>query len=407
MISINRFVFFALSLFTFHNFNMASSQNEMRIVLIGRTGNGKSSTGNSLVHSRSAFHATQSGRSITKDCQVERYPYTNTYGQPKMLTVVDTPGFFDTDTSITNETVERKIASQIFDMTAPGVHAFLIIIRIGRFTPEEKNTVDFIRHIFGQDAVRYCIVVFTAEDQLDRGQALEEFINTSPPLQELVRACGNRTFAMDNKLNGEQLAKKTNRLIEIIDNMIRNNNGTYYTNAEYQRIERQRQAEKTRREEEERRKKKAEDDALIARAKEEERKKADQEMQKQKQKSEQRERELRDELESARRSQRRNNDDDSSMSLIRALQGMGLGNGMPPMCSGGMNMPFQSMNSGMDMPSPSMRPTSSGIGGAHGGRFTGTYMATNGAANGRAIYEGARGGQYYMTPGGHRSYLPK
>ncbi|CAF1487733.1 unnamed protein product, partial [Adineta steineri] len=46
---------------------MTSSQNEMRVVLIGRTGNGKSSTGNSLLHSRSAFHATQSGQSITKD----------------------------------------------------------------------------------------------------------------------------------------------------------------------------------------------------------------------------------------------------------------------------------------------------------------------------------------------------
>ncbi|CAF3290070.1 unnamed protein product, partial [Rotaria sp. Silwood2] len=182
-----------------------------------------------------------------------------------MLTIVDTPGFFDTDTSITNEIVERKIASKIFEMTAPGVHAFLIVIRIGRFTPEEKNTVDFIRHIFGKDAVQYCIVVFTAEDQLEEGQPLEDFINTAPALRELVRACGNRTFAINNKLNGEPLARKTNRLIEIIDNMIRNNNGTYYTNAEYQRIERQRQEEKRKREEEERRKKKAEEDALIAR----------------------------------------------------------------------------------------------------------------------------------------------
>ncbi|CAF1541376.1 unnamed protein product, partial [Rotaria sordida] len=150
---------------------MISSQNETRIVLIGRTGNGKSSTGNSLLHSRSAFHATQSGRSITRDCQVARYQYTDT---------------------------------------------------CGRFTPEEKNTVDFIRHIFGPDAVRYCIVVFTAEDQLDEGQSLEDFINTAPALRELVRACGNRTFAINNKLNGDPLAKKTNRLIEIIDNMIRN-----------------------------------------------------------------------------------------------------------------------------------------------------------------------------------------
>jgi hypothetical protein len=95
------------------------------------------------------------------------------------------------------------------------------------------------------------------------------------------------------------------------------------------------------------------------------------------------------------------------MSLIRALQTMGLGNAMPPMCFGGMGMPFSPMNSGMDMPSPSMRPVSSDIGGAYGGRFTGEYMATNDAANGRLIYEGSRGGKYYMTPGGHRSYIAR
>lgn len=214
-----------------------------------------------MLDSRGAFHATQSGQSITKDCKVQRYQHTNS----RSLIVVDTPGFFDTDTSVTNEIVERKIASQIFDMTTPGVHAFLIVIQIGRFTPQEKNTVDFIRHIFGQEAARYCIVVFTSEDQLDEGQSLEEYINTSPGLRELVRVCGHRTFAINNKLHGESLAKKRNLLIEIIDNMIRNNNGTYYTNAEYQRIEKQRQDEKRRREEEERRKKKAEEDALLAR----------------------------------------------------------------------------------------------------------------------------------------------
>ena len=152
-------------------------------------------------------------------------------------------------------------------MTAPGVHAFLIVIRIGRFTPEEKNTVDFIRQIFGPDAVKYCIVVFTCEDQLEEGQTLNEFINTSTALRELVQACGHRTFAFNNKLNGQLLEKKTNDLIKMIDNMIRDNNGSYYTNAEYQRIERKRQEEKQRKEEEERRQKKAEEDAIIERVK--------------------------------------------------------------------------------------------------------------------------------------------
>ncbi|CAF4087424.1 unnamed protein product, partial [Adineta steineri] len=385
---------------------MTSSQNEMRVVLIGRTGNGKSSTGNSLLHSRSAFHATQSGQSITKDCKPGRYQHTDTYGQQKTLTVVDTPGFFDTNTAITNEAVEKKIASQIFEMTTPGVHAFLIITRVGRFTPEEKNTVDFIRHIFGPDAIKYCIVVITGEDQLEEGQNLDEFINTSPALRDLVQACGNRRFGINNKLSGQPLERKTNQLIEIIDRMIRNNNGSYYTNDEYQRIERKRQEEKRKKEENERRQKKAEEDAVVARTREEERKKSEEKMRKvreeEQQKAEQRERELKRELDSARQSQRRNNDGDGNNinSLIRALQSSGLGGGMSPMngsmgmpfspMSSGMGMPFSPMSSGMEMPFQTMGSGGSRIGSAHGGRFTGEFMATRGAANGRPIYEGSR-----------------
>lgn len=226
---------------------------------------GKSSTGNSLLNSRGAFHATQSAQSITADCKSERYQHTDNSGQQKTLTVVDTPGFFDTNKANTNEIIEKKIASQIFQMTTPGVHAFLIVIRIGRFTSEEKNTVDFIRHIFGADAMKYCIVVFTAEDQLEEGQTLDEFIKTSSDLRELVGACNNRKFSINNKLNGSHLAQKTKGLIEIIDNMIRSNGGNYYTNAEYQRIERQRLEEQRRQEEAKRLRKKAEEDALIAR----------------------------------------------------------------------------------------------------------------------------------------------
>ena len=48
---------------------------------------------------------------------------------------------------------------------------------------------------------------------------------------------------------------------------------------------------------------------------------------------------------------------------------------------------------------------SSSYGGSHGGRFTGEFMSTSGSANGRAIYEGSRGGNYYMTSGGNKKYI--
>jgi hypothetical protein len=64
---------------------------------------------------------------------------------------------------------------------------------------------------------------------------------------------------------------------------------------------------------------------------------------------------------------------------------------------------MSSMNTGMGMPFTQARPPSGG----HGGRFTGDYMSTRGAANGRPIFEGARGGLYHMTASGNKSYLRK
>ncbi|CAF2979094.1 unnamed protein product, partial [Rotaria sp. Silwood2] len=119
--------------------------------------------------------------------------------------------------------VQNKIASQIFDMTSPGVHAFLIIVRVDRFTPEEKNTIDFIKKIFGDGAAKYCIIIFTREDQLEEGQTIDDFINSSDQLKELVHCCGNRKLAINNKLNGQPLKIKTDQLLQMIDQMVQSN----------------------------------------------------------------------------------------------------------------------------------------------------------------------------------------
>ncbi len=190
----------------------------------------------------------QSARSVTRDCQAERSQWTDNNGRSKQILVVDTPGFFDPDVNISNQIVEKKIASQIFEMTSPGVHAFLIILRIGRFSPEEKNTVDFIRTIFGQDAASYCIVVFTHEDQLE-GQTVDDFISSSPDLRELIIICNNRKLVINNKSVGQTLERKSQQLLQMIQEMVNHNKGRYYTNEKYRKIERKREEERKKQEE--------------------------------------------------------------------------------------------------------------------------------------------------------------
>lgn len=163
--------------------------------------------------------------------------------------MVDTPGFFDTDRANTNEMVKSKIVEQIFGLTSPGVHAFLFILSLGPYTPEEKQTVEFIETIFGPQVTQYGIVVFTHLDQFEQEeipQSIDTFVQRSPPaLQELVRKCGGRTFAINNRIRDHRLEQHVKPLLEMIDYVVQINSGKCYTNAEYERVEKSRRLGKT------------------------------------------------------------------------------------------------------------------------------------------------------------------
>ncbi|CAF3453807.1 unnamed protein product, partial [Rotaria sp. Silwood2] len=152
-----------------------------------------------------------------------------------------------------------------------GVHAFLFILSNGPFTAEEKQTVDFIESIFGTGVTQYGIVVFTHLDDLEEDEDytnLDHFVRKGPSgLQELIRKCGGRKFAINNKLRDRKLEQHIKPLLEMMDNLVRTNNGKYYTNAEYTRIEEKLKAEKERKEREEREKIEAREKALIEKKK--------------------------------------------------------------------------------------------------------------------------------------------
>ncbi|XP_040916934.1 GTPase IMAP family member 9-like [Toxotes jaculatrix] len=208
----------------YQGFTGATVSNERRIVLVGKTGVGKSAAGNTIL-GREAFESELSPSSLTSECQKAKGGVGG-----RKVAVIDTPGLFDTN--LTQEEVLKRIKMCI-SFSAPGPHAFLVVLQLGRFTQEEKETVSMIQTTFGEDVAKYTMVLFTHGDQL-RKQTIEGYISESADLKAIIRQCYGRYHVFNNEIKDPD---QTSQLLDKIDKMTMANNGTCYTNEMFMKAE--------------------------------------------------------------------------------------------------------------------------------------------------------------------------
>ncbi|XP_037614165.1 GTPase IMAP family member 7-like [Sebastes umbrosus] len=218
--------------------------NTTRIVILGKTGSGKSSLANTIFGEK-LFRIGHTLNSETRECRAETKSVNG-----RSITLIDTPGFFDTDKS---EEELKPVMVKCITECAPGPHAFLIVLKVEKFTKQEQAVITELNQCFSEEVFKYATVVFTHGDQLDEGQTIEDFVHQNKLTSELVNKCGGRCHVVDNKYwkNNQQDEYRNNQfqveqLLKTIDKTLEANEGRYYTNEMLQTVEKEIQQEEAR-----------------------------------------------------------------------------------------------------------------------------------------------------------------
>ncbi|XP_022595430.1 GTPase IMAP family member 8-like [Seriola dumerili] len=189
----------------------------IRIVLVGAKGSGKTSALNTIL----GRDSTQPLRR-TAQCQVGEGVV---FG--RQLTVVDTPGwwmnYFCEESTIFDQ---RELVVSL-SRCPPGPHVFLLVIRVDRaFTETYRRAAQQHLQLISEHIWGRVIVLFGFGDWLG-GTTTEQYIESvGEPLRWLLERCGNRYHILNNKTKGDGFQVRD--LIGKIEEMLTGGNSYQY-----------------------------------------------------------------------------------------------------------------------------------------------------------------------------------